>query len=406
MKGTLRRKSVDTWQLRVFHGYDDKGKQLCDYHTIHARTKRDAEAEQRRILHTLDTGGYLEPSRLTVAEYLESWLREYAALHLKPYTLERYECIVRKHLIPALGSIRMNQLAPMRIERYYAEALKSGRLVRARKSQKKPPEPLQGDLAGLDAQTVVKHHRVLHGALKRAVRLGLLVANPCDRVTPPKASHTEMRVLDEMDTERLLASAKASEPLSLYALVLLAVNLGLRRGEALGLRWSDVDLEHGVLQVGRSLQVSRSKPVFGETKTSGSMRRLSLDDYTVSELRSYRARQSELRLSLGSGWTDGNLVCPAMSGEPWHPNAASRDFRSLRDKCDLSIKLQELRHTHASQLIKAGAPAKVIQERLGHSSAGFTLTQYGHLLPGVQDEAVARLAEARAEARRKLASEG
>lgn len=402
MKGTLRRKTAETWQLRVFRGYDEHGKQLCDYHTIHAKTKREAEAEQRRILHALDTGGYAEPSRLTVGDYLESWLRDYAANNVSPYTLDRYESIVRKHLIPALGSVRMNQLTPVRIERYYATALESGRLTHPRKRPEdgsKTPPP-----RGLDPQTVVKHHRVLRTSLKRAVRLGLLVANPCDRVDPPKLPRTEMKALDEIGTERLLAAARTSNCPSLYVAVLLAANTGMRRGEVLGLRWSDLDFDAGVLHVRRTLQRSKNSVVFGEPKSAASRRMLSLDEETLSELKSHKVRQSQTRLALGIGWQDNDLVCPGRCGEPWHPNMLTREFQRLRDRNGLSLRFHDLRHSHAAQLIRTGAPAKVIQERLGHASAGFTLSTYGHLLPGIQDEAVEKLAAARARAREELAS--
>jgi integrase len=406
MRGTLRRKSADTWQLRVFRGCDDSGKQLCDYHTIHAKTKREAETEQRRILHALDTGGYTEPSRLTVAEYLESWLQDHAANNVTPYTFDRYESIVRKHLIPALGSIRLNQLTAIRIQRYYTVALESGRLERKCKQALDDAADGQDERKprkDLDPQTVLKHHRVLRTALKRAVRLGIIVANPCDRVDPPKTARTEMKALDEMETERLLMAARERQPLSLFAAVLLAANAGLRRGEVLGLRWSDVDFDACAVHVRRTLQRSKSEVVFGEPKTSHSRRMLAMDPDTMAELKSYRARQNQSRLALGDGWHDNDLVCPGRCGEPWHPNMLSRDFKKLATAAGLPVRLHDLRHTHASQLIRTGAPAKVIQERLGHSSAAFTLTTYGHLLPGMQDEAVARLAEARAAARQKLA---
>ena len=341
-----------------------------------------------------------------MGEYLESWLHDYAATNVAPNTLERYDGIVRRHLIPGLGSVRLNQLSARSVERYYASELSNGRLVR--KSSKKP-DTAKADLKakpkpGLDPQTVLKHHRVLYTALKRAVRLGLLPANPCDRVDPPKTSRAEMKALDEMDTERLLSAARSVEPMSLYAAVLLAANTGMRRGEILGLRWTDVDFEAGALHVRRTLQRGKPSIVFGEPKTATSRRRLSLDPYTLAELKSYRARQSERRLALGSGWQDNDMVCPGRCGEPWHPCLLTREFQRLREKNGFALRFHDLRHTHAAQLIRAGAPAKVIQERLGHASAGFTLTAYEHLLPGMEDEAVAQLAAARAEARRKLSA--
>lgn len=412
MRGTLRRKTADSWQVRIFRGRDEHGRQLFDYHTIHAATKREAEAARTALLHALDTGTYAEPSAITVAEYLESWLADYAAHNVSPYSFDRYAGIVRNHLTPALGAVRLNQLTPVRIERYYAAALEHGRLrpLIPKKTPNTGAETAPGlalePILRLNPQTVLKHHRVLRTALKRAVRLGLLVANPCDRVDPPKAARAEMKALDELDTERLLSAARDAEPLSLYAAVLLAANTGLRRGEVLGLRWSDVDFDAGALHVSRSLQRSSAGIAFKEPKTATGNRMLILDTETLSELKAYRARQNVRRLGFGAAWQNDDLVCPGRFGEPWHPNACSRDFRRLREQHGFKVRFHDLRHSHASQLIRAGAPAKVVQERLGHASAGFTLTVYGHLLPGMQAEAVSRLSEARSEARAKLAAEG
>jgi len=403
MRGTLRRKSEDTWQLRIFRGRDESGRQLFDYHAIHARTKREAEAASTSLLHSLDTGGYVEPSALLVRDYLERWLTEYAAHNVAPYTFDRYCEIVRRHLIPALGAVRLNQLTPVRIQRYYAHALESGRLkpLRPKSVAGKTLEPI----TSLSGQTVLHHHRVLRVALKRAVRLGLLVANPCDRLDAPRAAHVEMHAIDELETERLLAFARRDAHPSFYPAVLLAANTGLRRGEALGLRWSDIDTERGVLTVNRTLQEPTSGMVFREPKSATSRRVLALDDDTLAELKAHRARQNERRLAVGAEWRDNGLVCPGEFGEPWRPQLFSQTYRRFCKRVGIKLRFHDLRHSHASQLIRAGAPAKVVQERLGHASAGFTLTTYGHLLPGMQAEAVSRLSEARAEARVKLAEE-
>ena len=402
MRGTLRKQSATTWQIRIFRGRDDDGRQMFDYHTIEARTTREAEVARTRLLHALDTGGYAEPSRLTVGDYLESWLADYAAHNVSPHSFDRYCDVVRKHLVPAFGDLRLNQLQPVRIQRYYATALDHGRLHPPKPAAEgDPPKP-----TGLSPGTVLYHHQVLRGALKRAVRLGLLMVNPCDRVDPPRRHTTEMLALDELDTERLITAARTSEPMSLYPAVLLAANTGMRRGEILGLRWSDVDLDGATLQVARSLQQSQSGLAFKEPKTAAGKRRLSLDADTVAELRAYKARQSARRLLLGKEWHDRDLVCAGPNGEPWRPDVFKRAYERMRDRHGFTARFHDLRHSHASQLIRTGAPAKVVQERLGHASAGFTLNVYGHLLPGMQDEAVRMLGVARAEARAKVAAEG
>jgi integrase len=390
MRGLLRRKSDDTWQARIFRGRDEAGRQLFDYHTVHASTKREAQAALTDLLHGLNAGSYTEPSRITVGEWLETWMSDYASHSVAPYTLDGYRQIVDKRLIPALGAVRLNQLTPTRIQRYYAEELTSGRA--------------KGE-GGLSARTVSHHHRLLSAALRRAVRVGILASNPCDRVDPPRAKHVEMKAIDEVSTERMLAAAKNDGHLSLYAAVLLAANAGLRRGEVLGLKWSDLDTKSGVLTVNRTLQEPSTGIGFREPKSASSRRALPLDAVTLKELSRYRTRQKQQRLALGEAWQAGDLICPGDLGEPWRPALFSGAYRAFCHRLGVHVRFHDLRHSHASQLIRAGAPAKVVQERLGHSSAGFTLSVYGHLLPGMQEDAVSKLADARAVARAELRKE-
>ena len=216
MRGTLRRQSATTWQIRIFRGRDDRGRQMFDYHTIEARTTREAEVARTRLLHALDTGGYAEPSRLTVGDYLESWLADYASHNVSPHSYDRYCDVVRKHLVPAFGDLRLNQLQPVRIQRYYATALYDGRLH--------PPKPTAKAISA-EADRAEPGDRPVPPSSaarcpQRAVRLGLLVVNPCDRVDPPRCRATEMLALDELDTERLITAARTSEPMSLYPAVL------------------------------------------------------------------------------------------------------------------------------------------------------------------------------------------
>ena len=390
MRGLLRRKSDDTWQARIFRGRDEAGRQLFDYHTVHAVTKREAQSALTALLHGLDTGSYAEPSRMTVGEWLTTWMNDYAAPSVAPYTLDGYRQIVNKRLVPALGSVRLNQLTPTRIQRYYTEELSSGRA--------------KGE-GGLSARTVLSHHRVLRAALGRAVRVGILVVNPCDRLDAPRARHIEMKAIDEVATERLLASAKEDGHLSLHAAVLLAANAGLRRGEVLGLRWADLDTKAGVLTVSRTLQEPSTGLVFRQPKSAASRRALPLDADTLKELAAHRRRQKERRLALGEAWHENHLVCAGDTGDPWPPSKFSQAYHVFCRHVGVHVRFHDLRHSHASQLIRTGAPAKVVQERLGHSSAGFTLSVYGHLLPGMQADAVSKLAHARAVARAELRKE-
>jgi len=231
MRGHIRQRSKGSWTVVVDVGRDPQtGKRRQHWQTIRG-TKRDAERALCDILHRMENGAYVRPTRITVAEYLQQWLRSYVATNTAPRTRERYEEIVGLHLIPTLGAFPLLALQPQHIQKYYADALEFGR---------------RDGKGGLSAQTVHHHHRILHEALRYAVKHGILVRNPADAVDPPRPRNREMTVIGPADVRLLLDAAKQTP---FYTAIFAALYTGLRRGELLGLRWCDVDLEMSTLSV-------------------------------------------------------------------------------------------------------------------------------------------------------------
>lgn len=375
MRGHLEKRTKDTWRIRIEVGKGPDGtRQRASY--AFQGNKRAAEAELSRLLGELSTGAFVQPSRMTVGPYLEWWLENVAKDRVAPRTYERYIQIVRLHLIPALGQHRLQQLHPLHIEACYRSALTGGRARRDKHSGK------------LSAASVLQHHRVLHKALGDAVRRKMLPVNPCDAVTPPRVSQPEMRALDEDETARVLDAARGGD---WYTPIVLAVTTGLRRGELLGLKWSHIDLEAGTLTVARSLQQTRDGLQFKEPKTAKSTRTISLPQLAVEALTAHKAEQARLRLAMGPAYHDQGLVFAKPDGGPMRPDALSQAFRALVKRLGLGVRLHGLRHSHASQLLRAGVPVKVVSERLGHSTAMLTLNTYAHVLPGQQEEAAAMI---------------
>jgi integrase len=335
-------------------------------------TKGDAEAELNRRLHELDTGALVTNERFTVSEYLKHWLKAYAKPSTAPRTYQRYEQLVRSHLIPGLGNHKLAKLTPLHVQNCYAKALEEGRC---------------DGKGGLAPQTVVHLHRVLHKALKQAMRWGYVTRNVADAVTPPKGPHTEATALDEKQAVTLLRQMEGTD---LHLPVLLALHTGMRSGEILGLHWRDVDLENAVLTVGTTLQSVDRELIMREPKSNAGRRRIPLMGATVEALKAHGSAQAE-HIASGESYTDNDLVVCRKDGNPWHPSTFSAAWIAARNKLGLSVRFHELRHTHASLLIHSGASAKALQERLGHASAAFTLNVYGHLLPGVQERAVTDL---------------
>jgi len=224
--------------------------------------------------------------------------------------------------------------------------------------------------------------------LRQAVRRQLLARNPAEAVRPPRPARAPVRTLDEEQTTRLLKTAQGTR---LHVPVLVAVMTGLRRGKLLALRWSDMDLEAATLSVTQTLRVTHNGLVFAPPKTGKSRRLLALPPLVVEALREHRRRQLEDRLRLGPVWQEHGLVFPGPDGRPWHPATLSCSFRELCKRAGMEIRFHDLRHSHATQLLKAGVHPKIVNEWLGHSTVGITLDIYSHLLPGMQEEAVGRL---------------
>ncbi|MBI3910611.1 MAG: site-specific integrase [Armatimonadetes bacterium] len=374
MKGTIYQRGKDTWLIAVDLGKAANGKRKRLWKTVHGG-RREAERELTQLLRERDTHTLAEPNRLTVAEYLGHWLSDYARPNVAPKTWERYEEIVRLHLIPALGGLRLDRLQPLHIQGAYSRWLESGR---------------RDGKGGLASRTILHHHRILREALQQAVRWQLLARNPADAVDPPRPAPQEMAALDEAGTARLLEAARDTW---LYVPILLAIATGMRRGEILGLRWQDVDLEKGALSVRQTLEQTQANGLaFKQPKTPKSRRAVALPAVIVQELRRHRGAQAERQLLLGPTYHKSDLVCCHDDGSLIRPSVLSKCFGSLLRRSGLAhVRFHDLRHTHATQLLREGVHVKIVSERLGHSTVGITLDTYSHVLPGMQEDAARRM---------------
>lgn len=385
-RGQLRRKGDDTgkeaWEIAIERGRDPvSGRRLRDLHSFHG-TRREADRERTRLLNALATGAYAEPSKETVGDYLQRWLRDHARHTVAPQTYERYEQISRLHLQPALGAYRLIELRP----KHVAAA-----------------ETKWHD-GGLATTTCLHHHRVLHDALEQAVRWQLIQANPVDGVKPPRAETHEMKVLDIRQAAGLLQAVRGSE---YEPAIVTALFSGLRLGELLGARWQDVNLATGQLSVQQTAQRQTGVGVvFRPPKTHRSRRAVDLPAPVVDILRRRRAQQAEQRLLAGSAWHETDLIFTDAIGRSLPDNSLRKAFYRILERAGLrKIRIHDLRHTMATLMLAQGEHPKVVSERLGHATVGITLDLYSHVLPGLQAAAADRLAAA-LEARRPAAGSG
>jgi len=364
MKGHLRRKGRGSWQLSVDLPKRENEKRKRKYYSIHASGKREAQKKANRILADLESSHYATADGITVGAFLGQWLEQKTSL--APSTLIRYREIIRNHLVPALGCTALEKLRPIDISSYYKTAQEV-----------------------LSPTTVLHHHRVLSQALKTAMRWGMLSSNPAAMIDPPKQARKEFAVLNIQETLELVTGAKSSR---FFPAILLGAYAGMRRGEILGLTWSNVDLDAARLSVLQSLEKDFDGGLrFKQPKTATSRRMIPLSKFVIEGLREHRQAQLTRRLELGPAWQEHDLVCPDLNGAPWPPNNFSPAIIKYLRKQGASIRFHDLRHTHATHLLQANIHPKIASARLGHASTDITLNLYSHLLPGMGEEAADKI---------------
>jgi integrase len=363
------------WYVVVDVGIDCNGQRRQKWHGGF-RTRKEAEVARAKLVDHLHSGAYITPGRTTLGDWVnESWL-PMTATRVKPTTLHSYRRNLEIHVLPTLGSKLLQQLTPTMLNTLYAALASS-----------------QGsERGGLSAKTISYIHTIVHKVLADAVDADLIARNVADRAKPPRPDRRAMAGIQSWDSDELRAFLEHVAGSRLDAIWRLAAMTGMRRGEVLGLRWSDLDLDAARLSVRQAL-VAVGYDVITSTPKSHNARVIDLDAETVRKLRRHRREQNDERTEWGADYHDQDLVVAKENGAPIHPHTFSQSFKRIINRAGLrTIRLHDLRHTHASLALKTGVPVKVVSERLGHESPAFTLKQYAHVLPGMQAEAARSVA--------------
>lgn len=370
MKGYIEERGERTFRVHVHLGYDAAGKRRRKVVTVHG-TRKDAEKKLAELLHEAHQGAATPTTRLTVAQYLDYWLANYAN-RLAARTTANYAEYVTQYLKPGLGRVRLESLMPADIQAFYTQLQQTGG---------RGGKPLS-------ATTVFNTHRVFKGALRRAVQWQMLAKNPADAVTPPAPCERPPRVLSPEQVARLLEAAGPR----LYLPILIALCTGLRRGEICGLRWQDVSLERKLLAIRQTLvRVSPGNLQYKPPKTRAGRRTVAIPALLIGALQAERAAQQEHRQMLGSTYNERELVVCREDGRPFDPATLYSSFQQLLVRLGLErMALHDLRHSHATLLLESGVHPKIVSERLGHSSVQITLDTYSHVLENIQQEAAER----------------
>ncbi len=376
--GHLEKRAESAWSIVIDLGRDPApGRRQRIRRTVKGATKRQAEAEMRRLLAEIESGTYVEPTKVTVAEFLRTWLKDSAAPRLRPKTARDYSLLIERHIVPALGHIPLSALQPIHLQDFYRRTLEAGRL---------------DGKGALSARSVVLIHVVVHAALKQAVKWQMVPRNAADAVDPPRPRRPKMTTLDADGVKKLLAKTEGHRD---RLLIETAVRTGLRRGELLALRWEDIDLDAKVLRVQHGLVRLDGHSTLAEPKTKGSRRQVPLSDDAVGVLREVRRAQAEQKLRLGGNYGDRSLVFCNPDGSVIEPSSVSHRFKELVEAAGFQgLRFHDLRHTYATLLLAKGVHPKVVQECLGHESISTTMDTYSHVLPSLLREAAEKIDEA------------
>ncbi|MGO8685380.1 MAG: tyrosine-type recombinase/integrase [Thermoleophilia bacterium] len=337
------------------------------------RTRKDCQVAMTKAVAAVAAASFVPATHVTLREFLlTEWLPTIRG-SLRETTYESYKGLCSDHIIPRLGCLKLQQLTASEINGLYAHLLQAGRV--------------RGS-GGLSASSVRRVHAALHRALRDAVRWGRLTVNPAAAVDPPKVSaeHEERTVWSAAQLAAFLESVRDDRLTALWRLLALT---GMRRGEALGLEWGDLDMEASRLSICRALVPVNGVAHLCEPKTRQGRRTLALDRETLATLQAHAARQAAERSQAGAAWQSSDSVFVRPNGAQLEPYAVSKAFRNhLQAACLPAIRLHDLRHTYASLALASGINPRIVSGRLGHSTVAFTLDVYAHVLPQ-QDEAAA-----------------
>ena len=332
--------------------------------SVYGRSRKDVQDKLKILLANAEKGILPAPEQLTVAKFMESWLEDSKRRSVKPRAYEHYKQMADYYIVPSLGKTKLNRLQPAHLQRLYSQLLDRE----------------------LSERTVHHVHAVLRNALGQAFRWGTIPRNIAELVDPPRVRKVEVEYLDRTQADTLLASIKGNR---WEALIVVAMATGMRQGELIGLRWSDIDFARNHLHVRRQLNRDGS---LTEPKTAKGRRTIALPPNVTLLLAEHEHQQNEERRRVGSDWHDHDLVFCTHFGKPLQHRNVLREFGMLLKRANLShISFHALRHTHATMLLVQGVPAKIVQERLGHSNISMTLDIYSHFIPGMDTDAANKL---------------
>ena len=377
MAGSIEKRGKNSYRLTVSEGFDLNGRPMIHRKTIHG-TKKEAEVELAKFVTEVQNGLVIDGKSLKFYEFTEIWKRDYGSKELAPSTYKRYCRMLETRLLPYFGHFYINKIKPTDIMKFYDLLEKDTQLVRKQGNNgAKTKKPLSG-------KTILEHHRLLRAMLHKAVYWQLIVANPAERVQPPKARKPKRKSYDDEQTKILLENLEllSSEDIKYKVAIILTVFTGVRLGELMGLEWQDVDFKNGIISINRSSQYLADMGVFTKVpKTESSIREIAIPEFIISLLEEYKLWYEEQKSIYGELWMNSDRLFVQADGKPMHPSTISKWFVKYVGQIGLPvINFHGLRHTNASLLVAQNIDIAVISARLGHAQISTTLDFYVHPL--------------------------
>ncbi len=383
-EGTVYQRPDGTWVSQITTGYHPTtGKPKR--RTFYGKTKAEVIKRKNNALVELEKGNYNEPTKITLGEWIREWLNDRKP-HLAESTYDVYEMLIRIHIEPTLGRVKLQSLQTRRIQKLLNEKFVNGRV---------------DGKGGLSSRTISFIHQALNGCLNQAVRERIIQFNPAEHCELPKQDYKESDVFSWGQLETFLKMAQEKSPH--FAAFYLDIATGLRRGELLGLRWDDIDFANNSISVYRQLVRSKTEGlIFKGLKTKKSKRTIKVDNSVIGVLKMHKTRQNKQKLSLGEIYKDSNLVFCTEFGSPLEPRNFYRHFCLLIEKANLPhTRLHDLRHLYATIALESGVDLKTVSSALGHSSIRLTGDIYAHVTDKMQSKSAVRVGTAIANCSKK-----
>lgn len=372
-EGSIRQRKDGTWEARFVVGIDPgTGKDIRK--SVYAKTQKEVRKKMTEAVAALDKDDYREPCKMSLAQWLDIWVKEYLG-SVKPRTVADYKDNIKNHIKPALGAVKLDALTAHAIQKFYNSLSK----------------PASDGGKGLSPKTVRCVHGVLHKALQQAIVVNYIRVNPTDACILPHLVKPEIKPLDEQDTARFLQAIKGNPFETIF---LVTIFTGMRKGEVLGLTWDCVDFTAGTILVNKQLQADTTDGrEYNLVPTKNSKGRvITPAPYVMQLLWTHRSHQYETRLKAGPVWEDTGLVFTNGLGIHLSPHTVYHHFKRIVASIGLPhARFHDLRHSYAVASIQSGDDIKTVQGNLGHATASFTLDVYGHVTEKMKRESADRM---------------